>query len=185
MPSALERKRIDHELRKLGFGGLNDPNLVQQIAFCIRDHEQFRRQLFSVVPEKRKMAYEQLRPHLRFQAKPLDVYEAEMKQYAEQAQLPTLRQGEVYPTPFKVPEVGYRVQVQEDKHIERVNEKLAEEYTPRTEHCLTLTCAHCLKEEQFYSWSRILADVKASSAGWKSEGDKSWCPEHAPQPVLQ
>lgn len=171
MPTS-ERTKVDKELRKLGFGGLDDPNLIPQIAFCIRDHAQFRSQLFSVVPEKRAMAYNQLRPHLRFTAKPLDVYEAEMKEMAEKQQLPTLGEGEIYPKPFKTVELA--------EVAERVEAAIADEYEKPKERSLTLTCAHCLKEESFHSWSRVIADMKATDAGWFSEADKSWCPEHKP-----
>lgn len=171
---ATERSKVDRELRKLGFGGLDDANLIPQIAFCIRGHEQFRSQLMSVTPDKRHLAYTQLRPHLRFTAKLLNVYEAEMKEIAEKQQWPTMKQGDVYPTPFKKPDV--------ETLTTTANVALADEFTPpEKEKSLTLTCCKCLKEEQFWSFSRLLADVKASIAGWHTEGDKSWCPEHAPK----
>jgi hypothetical protein len=172
----MSRSAVDRELRKLGFGGLDDPNLVPQIAFCIRNHEQFRSQLMSVEPGKRHLAYTQLRPHLRFQAKPLDVYEAEMKLLAEQQQLPTLREGEIYPTPFKPATLEERATaaLAPEKQKAHPDEVLTRSKT------LTLICANCLKEESFHSWSRILAELKATDAGWYSEGDKSWCKEHKP-----
>jgi hypothetical protein len=169
MPTS-ERTKVDRELRKLGFGGLDDPNLNSQIAFCIRDHEHFKRQLFSVAPEKRRLAYAQLRPHLRFPAKPLDVYEAEMKEMADRQQLPTLRDGEVYPTAYKVADININ--------------RLAEEAIAQTLHekdkGLTLTCAKCTKQEVFRATLRITAERESREAGWRSDGLKSWCPEHAP-----
>lgn len=164
-----ERSKVDQELRKLGFGGLDDPNIVSQIAFCIRDHNQFRSQLFSVDPDKRRLAYEQLRPHLRFAAKPLDVYEAEMKLMAEQHQLPTW-DASAYPKPFKVPEIGL--------------DELAQEAIRQNAHerdgGLIVTCAKCTRQDTFRGKLRKEAEKSAHTAGWRSDGQKSWCPRHAP-----
>jgi hypothetical protein len=173
MPSAAERRKIDAELRKLGFGGLQDPNLNQQIAFFIRNHEQFRNQLFSVEPEKRKLAYDQLRPHLRFPAKPLDVYEAEMKEIAEQKQLPTLREGEVYPTPYKPGEVGTKpkIEVAAEKAIER--EAKQEDATGH----IFLVCRYCLFGQAFVGENRKAANADAFDEGWRMDGEKPLCPK--------
>jgi hypothetical protein len=71
------RTQIDKALKKRGFGGLEDKNLIHQVAMCIRDHEHFRQILCAIEPEKRTDGYETMRPYLRFDAKPLHVYMAE------------------------------------------------------------------------------------------------------------
>lgn len=171
MASAAERKKIDHELRKLGFGGLDDPNVVQQIAFLIKNHEQFRNQLFSVAPDQRRNAYHSLRPHLRFPAKPLDVYEAEMKELADRMQLPTLREGEVYTTPYRAAEINL--------------DKLATEAIQQNKHevgggSLQITCSKCRETGTFRAKLRKDAEKESHQAGWRSDGRKDYCPKCVP-----
>lgn len=168
-----DRARVNHELRKLGFGSLDDPNLIPQIAMCIRDHDQFRNQLFSVLPEKRRLAYEQLRPHLRFQAKPLDVYEAEMKQRAEREQWDVIDPANpVYPQKFAAGRLS----------------ELAEEAIKQNAHevkgFLELICTACTKAGLFRAKIRKDAEKEAQSEGWrwaeKNGQMKTYCPEHVP-----
>lgn len=189
MPSqtASERIKINKELKRMGLGGLEDRNLCSQIAFFIRNHEQFRGMLMAVTPDKRHEAYKALAPKLRFPARPLHVYETEIHEKAEREQWPTLKPGEVYPEPFKVSEIG---EISEkDRLAKRIEDaipapsriELVDAPPSPAERNLTLTCAHCLIEETFCSWARIMAEFKATDAGWYSEGDKSWCPAHAPR----
>lgn len=165
-----DRTRVDQELRKLGFGGLDDPNLIPQIAFCIRDHAQLRSQLFSVLPEKRRLAYEQLRPHLRFQAKPLDVYEAEMKEMAERMQLPqyNAETGEVIPF----------------KSIDQVAQEAIKQGEHEKHGFFELVCSTCTKQGIFRAPKRKDAEKDAQSIGWRwaeNNGQmKIYCPEHVP-----
>src|SRR5438270_5898395 len=99
-----ERRRLSHELQRMGLASLEDPALLQQLATIYNTHEKFRGMLMSVTPEKRAEAYNALRSRLCFQPKPLDVYEAEMRLIAEQKQL-DIWDGTAYPKPFKVGEV--------------------------------------------------------------------------------
>lgn len=162
-------RKVNHELRKLGFGGLEDPTLNQQIAFCIRDHEHFKRQLFSVKAEKRRIAYAALRPHLRFAAKPLDVYEAEMKLWAETHQIPIF-DGSVYPREFKPAEVRL--------------EELAQEALRQNHHekhgGLELVCAKCAATKIFGGKYRKDAERESHQDGWRSDGVKTYCPDCVP-----
>ena len=107
MPVSLdERQRINHELKKLGFGGLKDPSLMQQIATLYTSHESFRGLLMSTQPKERRTAYEALRPHLSFMAKPLDVYEREIHEKAEREQWDVIHEDNPhFPQPFKVQEI--------------------------------------------------------------------------------
>ena len=170
MPSVSyeERKRVNHELRLLGFGGLQDPNLVPQIAFCIQGHDQFRGMLLSVKSEQRKLAYETLRPHLRFAAKPLDVYEAEGKRLAEQKQLP-IWDGSAYPKPFKPGEVE-----SEEYKLRKAAEKAI------AKGVLTIHCKRCLIIGEFPAERRNDALYDAYKAGWRWDEGEQYCPEHVP-----
>lgn len=62
--SIQQRQKINHKLKSLGFGGLDDPNVFSQIATLYRTHDAFRGLLMSTHPEQRYIAYEALRPHL-------------------------------------------------------------------------------------------------------------------------
>ena len=176
MPQTLrERSLVDKELRKLGFGGLDDPNLITQIAFLIRDHDHFKRQLFSVEPEQRRHAYACLAPHLNFTPKPLDVYEAEMKRMAEEQQLPVW-DGSPYPKEFRVPEIetdGYRLEQLAQKAIKQnAHEKAGGR--------LELVCKKCTGNEFFPAKTREQAEKDAYSAGWREANGKAYCPKHVP-----
>lgn len=72
-----ERQKVDRALKTRGLGGLSDPKLVSQLAFLVRNHEHFRKILIVLHPKERYQCYEALRPHLRFQAKPLADYISE------------------------------------------------------------------------------------------------------------
>jgi hypothetical protein len=171
MPSASEQRKVDRELRKLGFGGLDDPNLIPQIAFFIKNHEQFRNQLFSVDPEQRRNAYMALRPHLRFPAKPLDVYELEMKEMAERQQLP-VENGTPYPTPYKPGEVGHKpkLEVVASKAIGQ------DEKRRKAKGTVFLVCQRCTRGEAFVGENRKAANRDAFEAGWRMNGKNPICP---------
>lgn len=169
-----ERSKVDRELRRLGFGGLDDPNLITSIAFFIKNHEQFRGQLFAVKPEERRHAYETLRPHLRFVPKPLDVYEAEMKTLAEQNQLPTYdpKTGELIP--YQASHINIDLMASE-----AVKQKKHEDAGGTLE----LVCAKCTRFEHFQAKYRKDAEAAANRGGWRSDGRKNWCPLHIPTRV--
>lgn len=166
MPSAAETKNINDELHKLGFGNLKDPGLVPAIAYYIKSHEQFRSQLFSVMPDKRKIAYDSLRPHLRFEAKPLDVYEAEMKLEAEKQQWGRYNQHTHMVDPFKVGEVGERLEKVAEKAIEAAEEE---------QRWLHLICVKCTAMDSYGATTRNDADLMATEKGWRQSDGKSYC----------
>lgn len=166
-----ERSKVDTELRKLGFGGLDDPNLMPAIAFFIKNHEQFRGQLFSVLPEKRRLAYESLRPHLRFPAKPLDVYEAEMKEMAERQQLPGFNAATGEVVPFKAGSAELDLLA-----TEAIRQKKHEDGGG----VLELVCTACTGFEHFKAKLKKDAQKAAHTAGWRSDGQKTYCPKHVP-----
>jgi len=165
--SLRERSKVDHELRRLGFGGLDDPNLNMQIAFCIRDHAHLRSQLFSVDAEQRRHAYHALAPHLRFAPKPLDVYESEMKEMAEKMRLPTF-DGSAYPKEFS------------DTRISELAQEAIKQNAHEKDGGLELVCARCTFAQVFRAPLRKTAEQEGQRAGWRSDGVKNWCPKHVP-----
>lgn len=83
----------------MGLGQLEDgAGLCAQLGSLVQDHDHLRELLNVCEPELRRDLYESLKPHLRFEAKPLDVYIAELGQQAEIKQLPTIGEnGQLVP----------------------------------------------------------------------------------------
>lgn len=152
---APKSEQLNRALKQQGFGGLDDPAIVQQFAFCVRDHEHFRSILLGVVPEQRTNAYEAMRPYLRFDPRPLDVYMAEAADLAarkEQDQIPL--------------EVLATEAIRQNQH--------------EKDGALTLVCDTCTVHGIFRAKLRKHAEKEAHSSGWRSTGEKSYCPKHVP-----
>jgi hypothetical protein len=169
-----QRQKVNHELKRVGFGGLEDPNLFAQIATLYETHDKFRGLLMSTHPDQRRIAYESLRPHLPFPAKPLDVYEREVKERAEREQW-DVYDGTAYPKPFKVGEI------ESDEY--RLN-RLASEALAQNAHekhgGLEMVCTRCTVADVFRAPTRKQAEKDAHALGWRSDGNKSYCPTHVP-----
>jgi len=146
-------KRMNAYLGKHGFSPLTDPNVIPQLALMISDHERFRKLLVTVEPDKRLEAYEALRPHLRFEAKPLDVYVAEAADIAarsqEQSPLEMLAQDAI-----------------------RRNQRDLE-----ARGVFTLVCERCTKEAHFRAKNRYQGAEDAKQLGWVKDSGKIYCPE--------
>src|SRR5882724_3285499 len=150
------QQQIDRALKRKGFGGLADPRLVQQLAFCVRDHDHLRTILAGTKPEERTKAFEQMRPYLRFAAKPLDVY------LAEAADLAARRE-----------------------YDQTAIDILAEKAIAQSQHekvggGLTLVCTKCTKTEIFRAAEKKEAERAAHRAGWRADVRKTYCPGHVP-----
>lgn len=166
-----ERSKINHKLKQLGFGGINDPNLFAQIATLYTTHDSFRGLLLSTRPDQRRIAYEAIKPHLCFVAKPLDAYEREIHEKAEREQWDVIDPGNPhFPRPFRVPEVQLE-QLAQDAIQQNAHEKMGG---------LEMVCAKCTVAEVFRAKLKTQAEKEAHVAGWRSDGKKSWCPQHAP-----
>lgn len=157
-----ERGKINHKLKKLGFGGLDDPNTFAQIATLYRTHDAFRGLLMSTAPDQRRIAYEALKPHLCFRPKELGEYERETKERAEREQW-DVYDGTAYPKPFKVAEIEseeYKLAKTAEKFIAQ-----AEAESAAKGH-LTLECSKCTFVEKFPGTTRVDASIRARQAGW-------------------
>jgi hypothetical protein len=95
--------------------------------------------------------YEALRPHLRFEPRPLDVYIAELGMEAEIEKLPVMTgDGKLNPH-----------HTQDIRTIERV----VEESISRLH--LVMTCRSCTREEAFHGGQREDVIRKGREAGWR------------------
>jgi hypothetical protein len=170
------QKHLNHELKKTGFGGIDDPQLIHQLAFCVRDHEHFRKVLLAVeTGEKRKIAYDVMRPHLNFEAHPLDWYIMKGQEEAEELQLPVkLQDGSI---------VAYKDYHGEQPALEVLAEKaIKQNYQEKlAKGSLELVCARCRMQEFFPGLDRLGAFSFAAKSGWKFRPDadgneESICP---------
>lgn len=146
----------------------------QAIAFLagqIRDHDHLAQMLTSMEAADRVDFLESVRPHLKFRAKPLDVYVSAMGQRAEREQWPT--QGPDGKLKAFKPAVDVATA---EKAIANA---LAERH-------LTLTCSKCLTFDSFPMIGLETAvDVrrKALAAGWTLHPQEicPTCPSSRPQ----
>jgi len=131
---------------------------IAALASTVRDHRHFETLLTSCDPEERQMLYDSCLPHLRFTAKPLDVYVASAGRMAERLQLPVLGpNGEL---------LEFRP-AHDVSSIEKAAEQaLAAELAKKT---LILTCAKCTHQQSFVAGGNetpVDVILKARRAGW-------------------
>lgn len=136
----------------------NPADMLHALAMGINSHEEFRKMLQVVEPEKRKIAYETMRPRLSFQAKPLDVYIAEAGQEAESKRLPTWDEA-THTTQEFVP----------------ARNASTGEFTP----VVRMTCYKCTKTEDFNAETIVGARILAVKSGWFIDlpGERWICPK--------
>lgn len=150
-----ERRKLDNQLIVMGLHKLEDPRLLPALGQLVPNHQFFRSLLNECVPEKRREMYEALRPHLKFQPKPLDVYMAELT--------------------TKASEIASRAEpiVVGDDKFEQVNPADA------TEVIATLTCYKCTRQQEFIGKTPADAAIQARNAGWVRDlvKNKEVCPK--------
>lgn len=145
------RGKLNNMLAMHGMATLESPaELVRQIGFLVQDHDHLRQLLTACVPEERVSMYEALRPNLRFEPKPLDVYLAESGRIAEQMQWPLVDSDGKFRA-FKPPEV-------------RTVETACAEAVAKGS--LTLVCRKCTREALFPGVTPADAVRAARDEGW-------------------
>jgi hypothetical protein len=183
---------MNSHLKAHGFGALDDPTILHQLAFVIGSHEKFREMLMKVTREERANAYRALSTHLRFKAKPLESYEIEAKEIAEKQQLPlydpvTLAVREMNPTVVSedAKEAITGKTQEERRAAERVilaenaiAESLGQE---KARGRLEVFCSKCMFGSTVYANSRADANLTLVANGWKISGKKAYCPDCVPQ----
>jgi hypothetical protein len=171
-----ERQKINHKLKRYGFGGLDDRNLFAQIATLYPSHDSFRGLLMSTRPAERRNAYEALRSHLAFVPKPLDVYEQEAKLRAEKEQWDVFDPNNPhFPKAFQPGEVE-----SEEYRLDRLATEAIQQNLHEKQGGLELVCNHCTLAKLFRAPTRKEAEKNAHDDGWRSDGRKSYCPTHVP-----
>lgn len=131
---------------------------IKAMAKRVRDHKHLETILSQEDPETRQQVYDSIRPHLRFTAHPLDHYISQAGEMAEREQLPVLGEdGKLYP---------FRPARDVSSAVKDAEEAIAREIASRR---LTLTCAKCLREDEFYGVGKetnVDVILKARRAGW-------------------
>jgi hypothetical protein len=111
-----ETHSINRVLKARGLPTLDQPGVVEALARQVDDHQHFMELLRACDPALRRDAYEAMRPHLTFTARPLEDYIIAAKQHAEAAELPVMDEyGFLKPyssgviTTIEIPAVELRV----------------------------------------------------------------------------
>jgi hypothetical protein len=171
---ATEKYFCEKLLRRFGLPTMGASGFMEAIGRMIDGHEHFRDLLTGCEPDQRHEMYESLRPYLRFEPKPLDVYLSEAGAIAESQQLPTWDDENKKFVPFHPPVI----EGPEGQVIEVVNTTI-EEITAKGH--LTLVCRKCTKTASFPGERIADAIQKARHAGWtynelKGDGQEI-CPD--------
>ena len=156
-------------LRRAGFPASLE--CIPPFARTVRNHEHFSELIIKAEPELRHQFYDAMRPHLRFQAKPLDGYVTIAQTRAESEQLPTIIDGKIEEfTPAR-----------DASTIQKAEESLSASLAKRT---LTLNCSRCTRQQSFSAIgdeSPNAVILRARRIGWvydfKSEIPQEICPE--------
>lgn len=126
---------------------------IAMLAGTIRDHKHLEQLLTSCSGEERAMLYESVRPHLKFIAKPLDVYISHVAHKAEREQWPVMIDGKM--TEFR-----------SAQDVATANKGIADAVKQKT---LTLVCGRCTQREEFPQIGKETAVdvvIKARKLGW-------------------
>lgn len=131
---------------------------IGALGKLVRDHRHFERLITECEPEMRQELYDSLRPHLKFSAKPLDVYIADAQQRAEREQLPVLMENGHLRAFTPARDVSSSVKDAENA--------IAKALAART---LTLVCSKCTQEAKYYAVgeeTNLDVILKARRDGW-------------------
>ena len=91
---ATKKRELENQLMVMGLGGLEDANLIPQIAMIINiygkrqndPHGFYEGLLGACDAPKRRQMYDAIKPHLDFDPRPLDSYLARIKERAAAAE---------------------------------------------------------------------------------------------------
>jgi hypothetical protein len=158
---SIDQAAVNRMLMSRGLGKLNDPGLIPQIGFLVghvvRDHAGFQQLIERCEPAERVNMYEALKPYLRFEVKPLDVYIAEIGMRAEARRLASIDPTTGELRPFRVPEIKTGELAVAQEAVERSLDKFH----------LTLVCKSCTREQTFGGRYKSYALDAARAAGWR------------------
>lgn len=202
MQSVEEKAKINRFLGSAGLGQLSDPGLISQIGFLagrkIKSHDDLKNWLNTCEPAERGSMLEALKPYLKFETKPLDVYVAELGMKAEADQLPVWEDGkfraynpasigtapewtngEVYEQfgilPGKAIPKGDAPLTEQQQATEIISAASSKEH-------VWVVCSRCTKEDVFNGWCKQDAIDKMRWWGWRLDSYsplKELCPKCA------
>jgi hypothetical protein len=171
-----ERRKMENQLMVMGLKGLNDPELVIQMARIINDHPGFTNphsfylgMLGECPQEQRTQMYEALRPHLKFDVWPLEAYMRLLKEHASNVAS--------HYDPVKISFA--------DQEFKEVGREEADGVLVK------VTCYKCTAFAEFYGDTVVTAITIARSDGWMRDiaEQKEVCPKCAavekPKPVRE
>jgi len=164
-----EKRKLENELMVMGLAGLDDPELIQQMADLVSNwpgdkHDYMRDLLNECEPEKRYELYHAIAPKLRFKALSLPQYEAQIGLKAGQM----VSQGRM------------RVEGQAPRAIEIGGHRLPVVSKHEADAVVaTVRCHRCPKVDKFIADTPAGAMIEARKAGWTREKgvNKETCPE--------
>ena len=169
-----EKHFCEKLLRRFGLPSMDRQGFMEAIAQLVDGHDHFRELLTGCEPDQRHEMYEALRPHLRFEPKPLDVYLSEAGAIAERMQLPTWNDAEK-----KFEEFHPAVIAGPEGDVVQLVTTTIEELTAKGH--LNLVCRKCTKTASFPGATVADAIQRARHAGWtydELKGDgREICPE--------
>lgn len=153
--NADERRKLETDLIRSGFKGINDPELLPELAKLIPNHEVLRALLNECTRMERNTMLQSIAPHLSFEAHSVDWYEART---AEQ---------------FTQYEESRRRIIVGDKEFEKTCKELA------THAVITLKCSKCPAVKNYAGESPLGAVIFARQDGWVRERatNKEVCPK--------
>jgi hypothetical protein len=175
--NAKDKRKLENELIVMGLAGLNDPDLIQQMADLVSawsgdKHEYMRDLLNECDPENRYELYHAIAPKLGFKALSLPQYEAQI----------ALKAGQM------VSQGRMRVEGERPRSIEIGGHKLAV-VSPRdgTHAVATVRCHLCKNGDSFLAETPAGAMTEARKAGWVRDKalNKETCPECAVKQASQ
>lgn len=198
-PSKAEKARMNTHLRKHGLGGLEDPTLLEQLAFFVKTHAKFQEMLMRVEPAERANSYKAIAPRLSFKAKPLEDYVIAAKREAEN--LPvydhktlavTMPNAPVMSGEMKEAITGKTLEARtleerrEAERLEKAEGAIAEDLgQTQARGRLEIMCRKCQFGTTVYALNRGDAFETLIANGWKISGDNAYCPDCEPTPEDQ
>lgn len=151
----IERRKLENQLIQVGFKGINDPELIPELAKLIPNHEVLRALLNECSILERNKMLQAISPYLSFEAHTVDWYEARTAEQFEQYE-----------------ETRRRIIVG-DKEFEKTCKELASHVV------ITLKCSKCPAEKNYAGDSALGAVILARQDGWARERatNKEVCPK--------
>lgn len=191
-PSRLEKARMNSHLRAHGLGSLDDPSILEQLAFFVRSHETFRNMLAKLPPDQRQVAYSAMAPRMTF-FKPRTLADYEVEIHKEAESLPIIDHKTLavtMPGDAKISNdmreaiTGKTLEERRDlERVQKAEDAIAEDLgQAKAKGRLEIACTKCGFTALVYAEDRADAYLTLIAAGWKVSGENAYCPTCGPQP---